>query len=457
MRRALLVLLALSFLGLSGCATRGISHVDGRIEVRFWHSMGGANLEAAERMVNGFNESQDKYQVVHIYQGDYAQSLKKLVSSFGTSAMPTMIQLDDIEVQFMIDSRAVTPVQKFIDREQQGADVAHGYPPPFDLSDFEPRALAYYTVDGILYSMPFNLAGPILYYNKGVFEDAGLDPNRPPTTFDEVREYSEKVLVKKPDGSIERNGIALAISTWHFEQMLAKQGALYANNGNGREGRATGVAFDSPEGREILSWWQEMVRSGLATNVGRDSLQALVSVLSGKSAMTIGSTGSIRAVLVAIGPENAARFGAGPLPAPYSSEGGIVLGGASVWIMSDRPEAEQEGAWEFLKYATRPDIQAQWHFDTGYFPVRVSAWDMEPAASLHKDFPQFTVARNQLLESPINSITDGAVIGPFTQVRDTIEEAFEQVLVGGKTPEEALESAREEADRAIERYNRSIE
>ncbi len=453
MSRALLASFVLLSCVLSGCAARGLTYVDGRIEVRFWHSMGGANLDAAEKMVSGFNASQEKYRVVHIYQGDYPQSLKKLVSSFGTSAMPTMIQLDDIEVQFMVDSHAVTPVQKFIDRELQGADVAHGYPPPFDLSDFEPRALAYYTVDGILYSMPFNLSGPILYYNKSVFEQAGLDPGKPPTTFDEIRQYSEKLRAKNPDGY----GIALSINPWFFEQMLAKQGALYANSGNGREGRATGVAFDSPEGREILTWWQDMVDSHLAKNYGRDSLQALVSVLSGESAMTIGSTGSLRGVLVAIGPENAARFGAGPLPAPYSPEGGIVLGGASIWIMSGRPEAEQEGAWEFLKYATRPDIQAQWHVDTGHFPVRVSAWDIEPAASLHKDFPQFTVARDQVMESPVNSATEGAVIGPFTQVRDTIEKAFEQVLVGGKTPEEALDSAREEADRAIERYNRSIE
>ena len=134
----------------------------------------------------------------------------------------------------------------------------------------------------------------------------------------------------------------------------------------------------------------------------------------------------------------------------------MVLGGAAMWIMSDRPDIEQRGAWEFLKYATQPQVQAQWHFDTGYFPVRVSSWDMEPAASLHRDFPQFTVARDQVLRSPSNKITAGAVIGPFTQVRETISEAFERVLVGGETPEEALDRARSESNRAIDRYNRSV-
>ncbi len=94
---------------------------------------------------------------------------------------------------------------------------------------------------------------------------------------------------------------------------------------------------------------------------------------------------------------------------------------------------------------------------TGYFPIRTSAWDMEPAASLHRDFPQFAVARDQVLRSPRNTVTSGAVIGPFTQVREGIMDAFEEVLVGGKTPQEALRRAADRANRAIERYNRGVE
>lgn len=427
------------------CETRGLTYVDGRIEVRFWHSMSGTNGQAIDKMADDFNESQDQYHVEPIYQGGYPQSLKKLVSSFGTSSMPTMVQLDDIEVQFMIDSLAVTPVQQFIEIET------------FDLSDYDPRALAYYTVDDMLYAMPFNLSGPVLYYDKRAFEEAGLDPEKPPRTLDDVRAYSERLLTRNDDGSIKRNGISLAINAWYFEQMLAKQGALYANNENGRGDRATAVSFDSPAGREILAWWQEMVHEGLATNMGRDALQAMLNVLTGKSAMTIASTGSLQSVLIAIGPENAARFGVGALPAPASPQGGIVLGGAAVWIMNDRPTEEQQGAWEFLKYATQPSVQALWHVRTGYFPVRLSSWNMGRAAKLHKDYPQFTVARQQVLDSPLNNVTAGAVLGPFTQVRESVELAFEQVLVGGETPDEAMERARDESNRAIERYNRSVE
>jgi len=440
-----LALVAASLAVLS-CGGGGPRTVDGRTEVVFWHSMGGVNGDALERMADGFNGSQDRYQVRPIFQGSFADSLKKLVSSFGTRSMPALIQLDDIQLRFMVDSEATVPIEDFIERDEGAVDLA----------DFEPRALAYYSLDGRLRAMPFNLSGPILYYDKDAFREAGLDPERAPATFDEVRAYSERLLKRDAGGGITRNGIALNISAWYFEQMLAKQGALYANNGNGRQALATAVVFDGTEGETILTWWKDMVDSGLATNVGQAGLQALLSVLSGKSAMAIESTAAMRSILLALGPD-AARLGTGSLPAPSSPDGGIVMGGAAAWILSERPEIEQLGAWEFLKYATRPDVQAQWHVDTGYFPVRLSSWDMEPAATLHRHIPQFTAARAQFINSPINLATAGAVIGPFTQVRESVVEALEQVLVGDKEPREAIEDAAADANRAIERYNRSVE
>src|SRR3972149_1778367 len=104
----------------------------------------------------------------------------------------------------------------------------------YDLSDFDPKALSYYQLDGKLYSMPFNLAGPILLYDKQDFADAGLDPDEPPATFDDVRAAAEKLVKRDADGNVTHYGISLQISAWFFEQMLAKQGAFYVNNENGR-------------------------------------------------------------------------------------------------------------------------------------------------------------------------------------------------------------------------------
>ncbi len=329
MRRLALLIIMVASLAFGSCADKGVHYVGGRVEVRFWHSMTGVNSNALQKMVDGFNESQNDWKVVPIYQGGYPDSLKKLVASFGTGAMPAMIQLDDIETRFMVDSDATVPPQDFIDRDNVAAGVSQGYAPPIDLTDFEPRALQYYTLDGKLRAMPFNLSGLVLYYDKEAFKAAGLDPEKPPATLEELRADSEKLLTRDGSGTITKNGIALSIDAWKFEQMLAKQGALYANNGNGRDGLATKVAFDGPEGQAILGWWQDMVKSGLGTNVGLQGLQAFLSIITGKSAMAIESTASMRTVLSALGPASA-RFGAAPMPSLASTnEGGIVLGGAA--------------------------------------------------------------------------------------------------------------------------------
>jgi sn-glycerol 3-phosphate transport system substrate-binding protein len=447
MRRLAPILLAILVLTLSGCQSHGVRYSDGRIEIRLWHSMGGVNGDALKKTVDGFNESQETYKVTAIFQGGYPDSVKKLVSSFGTSSMPALIQLADFETRFMLDSHATVPAQDFIDADPAAAP---------NLADFEPRATGYYSLDGRLLAMPFNLSGPVLYYSKEAFRDAGLDPDRPPLTLDDVRADSEKLMTRDSGGAVTRNGIALNIDAWFFEEMLAKGGALYADNGNGRDAPATKVQFDIDGGEAILQWWQEMVQSGLATNVGREGLQALLAVLSGKSGMAIASTASMRAILMAIGPA-ADQLGVGPLPGPASPAGGMIVGGAAMWILKDRPPEEQGGAWEFLTYATGAQVQAEWSYDTGYFPLRLSSWDMEPAASLHEQFPQFTIAHDQVAASPKNAATAGALIGPFAQVREFIENAFEEVLVGGKTPREAIQGAASDANRAIERYNRSLE
>ncbi len=416
-----------------------------RIMVTLWHAMPNPPGAVLQRMVDEFNQSQTQYQAELIFQGGYTESLNKLISSVGSGNIPSIIQLSDASSQIMIDSDAITPIQQFIDEE--------GY----DLSDFEPKALSYYRVAGTLYSMPFNLAGPILYYDRQAFEEAGLDPDRPPRTLEEVREYSERLVQRNEQGEVTRHGIALQISAWFFEQMLAKQGGLYVNNGNGRDGRATEAIFDSEGGTEIIEWWDQMVDDGLAYNAGRDSLSAMLKLASGEATMAIASTAALRAVIavLALAGGDPHRYDTGPMPGPEGAGGGIVLGGAAFWILSDRPEVEQRGAWEFIKFAASPEQQARWHADTGYFPNRLSAYDLPPAVQAREEFPQFETAIQQLRAAPDTRATEGALLGPFNGVRDRVARAFEQVLAGGADPAQELKAAAEEATEIIREYNRT--
>lgn len=446
---AVLLLLLLAALLLASCdggddsdGVRGTP--GGPITVEFWHSQQSPNEQAVQRIVDEFNASQSQYRVEAIFQGSYSESLNKLIASLPSGNIPALIQTADVSTQIMIDGGLTTPIQEFVDEE--------GY----DLSDFDPKALAYYTVGDTLRAMPFNPSGPILIYDRQLFEDAGLDPDQPPRTFDEVRSFSEQLVRRNDQGEVTRYGIALQVSPSLFEQMLAKQNALYVNNGNGREGRATEAVFDSEEGKRIIQWWDEMVDEGLARSFAgtQSDLDALLALARRQAVMAIGSTavlGAAVATLTEFGiPTD--RFGTGFLPAP-ANDGGIIVGGGALWVVNERPEEEQRGAWEFLKFAMTPEQQAQWHADTGYFPARLSAYDLPPAVQVQDEFPQFATAVEQLRASPDTPATRGALVGPFNDVRDRVAEAFEQVLLGGADPVQELEAAADDATKIIEDYN----
>jgi sn-glycerol 3-phosphate transport system substrate-binding protein len=205
-----------------------------------------------------------------------------------------------------------------------------------------------------------------------------------------------------------------------------------------------------------LRWYKDMVDSGLAYYAGRQGFDAMLSVAQGRSAMAIESTAALSGAVayLSISGEDPSQLGTGPIPAP-AGPGGIVLGGASVWILGRQSSEKQRAAWEFIKFANSPEQQAQWHAATGYFPTRLSAYDLPPAVQRRKDFPQFETAVDQLRASPDTPATDGALVGPFKSVRDRVTRAFEQVLSGGGDPDKELEAAAKDATSMMEEYNRT--
>jgi sn-glycerol 3-phosphate transport system substrate-binding protein len=153
--------------------------------------------------------------------------MAKLVASLGREDLPNIASLAEIHTQRLIDSAAITPVQQFIDQED------------YDLSALNKHAVRYYTVDDQLWAMPFEISVSMLFYNKVTFREVGLDPEKPPTNLDEVRQVSEKMLKRDANGNITRSGIALDIVGWYLITPLAEHDDLYANNENGRTARAT--------------------------------------------------------------------------------------------------------------------------------------------------------------------------------------------------------------------------
>ena len=420
----------------------------GPVAITFWHNLTASNLDTIDRLVSRFNSSQDQVRVSLVYQGNYDDILNKLLASFGTGDVPALVVEGEITTRLMMDSGETVPVQRFVDEDD------------YDLSDFEPRAIQYYTVEGDLQCIPLNVSVNLLYYNKVPFREAGLDPERPPGTLDELRDVSQRLLVRDASGNVTRAGIALEIGPWYVENLLVMHGDLYADNANGREAPATKVLFNNESMRQFFRWWRDMIGDGLAINVGRNPKgpEHFLAVAAGRATMAIGSSGALRSIFDVLqgGQVQGVELGVGPMPALAGSIAGPPPGDGCVWMLGSRPKEEQEAAWTFLKWLLEPEQQAEWFAGSGFLAIRRSAYDLPAAQEAMEKYPGFRVAVEGLEKGPTEPETLGPVIGAFPQVREAIAVAAEQMILDSKDPEQALADAAAEADRAISEYNQRV-
>ncbi|MBU7316395.1 ABC transporter substrate-binding protein [Paenibacillus oleatilyticus] len=407
------------------------------VKVVWWHSMSGELGKAVDKLVADFNASQKNVVVEAVFQGTYDESLNKMKASMDSKSGPALIQVYEIGSRFMIDSKAITPMQKFIDADK------------YDVSQLEENILNYYTVDGKLNSMPFNTSNPILYYNKDMFKAAGLDPEKPPVTYEEIAEAAKKLT---KDGIA---GASFAIYGWFMEQFFANQGAELLNNGNGRTSPATESLLGSDAGVNTMTWWKQMIDDKTMLNLGRKTDDTKKAFAAGQVAMTLDSTASLRGIVSAA--EGKFQVGTAFLPKPKDAkDGGVIVGGASLYILNNRSEAEQKGAWEFIKFLADPKQQAYWHVNTGYFPITKKAYDEQLVKENLTKYPQFKTAVDQLHQTKANKATQGAVMGVFPEARQLTEGAIEEVLNGKKSPKEALDDAAKEISSKLAQYNKTV-
>jgi sn-glycerol 3-phosphate transport system substrate-binding protein len=411
--------------------------------ITWWHAMTGVNGDALNKIVDGFNKSQSNIKVTPVFQGTYDDLLSKLNTALASNAAPALVQVYDIGQAYMRDSGAIVPMQAFIDRDK------------FDTSDFEPAVINYYKYQDKLQSMPFNASSAILLFNVDAFKAAGLDPAKPPLTLSEITDAAKKLTKKDASGQTTQYGFGPSIYGWLFEQLMATSGALYADNGNGRDNRATKAVYNSAEGKAILDWWKAGVDGGYFYNPGQDNAGATNAFNAGKTAMYIESTATIRGSINAIAGKFQLGTGLYPRPDSKPATGGNIIGGASLYIMKSRPAEEQQAAWEFVKYAMTPAVQAQWQSDTGYFPIVKKAYDEGPSKDWSTKYPQFLTAINEIRNSPQNRSTNGAVLGVMPQARARTQKMIESVLLGQATTQAALDAAVTDMNDQIDKYNKA--
>ena len=428
------------------CPLPALQQATTPVNITYWHAMTRANEEELARLTAQFNAQQQKVHVTLSAAPSYPDNFTRFKGGLATGNLPDLMQSDDTSTQAMIDAHAALPMASCIAADHATTD------------DLVPRVVSYYTVQNVLWGMPFNDSNPVLYYDKALFTKAGLDPNNPPRTLEEVKAASEKIV----QSHAAEFGIALKDDSWLIEHWLAKAAHTIVNNGNGRTARATKVTFDDPTGVSLFQWIDDMTRAKLLLNTGTSDFNHYLAVGNSRAAMTIDSSAALGTIsqLFAAGQYKRVQLGVGPMPGPASPDGGVLVGGAANYIVSRSAPAKQAAAYMFAKYLASPQVQAEWAAATGYVPVSKSAVTLEPLAGKYAQSPEYKVAYDELLAPPLNEATAGPVLGAYGAkgegMRGAIIDAIAKVTDGSATPQQAVDQAAAAANAAIAEYNSRV-
>ena len=379
----------------------------GKTKIVFWHAMGGRNQEALNKLITAFNASQDKIEAEGQYQGNYDDAISKLRAT-PKGAGPDVMQLYDIGTRWAIDSGTALKMQDFINRDK------------YDISDYEPNILAYYTLDGELYSMPFNCSSPVIVYNKEALAQAGLDPQTAFMTMDDCLSAGQAMKA----AGLEAGG-SFTNYSWVFEQLVSIQDKELLDNGNGRKSRAARVIAKDAL-LTIFTKLRTIVQDPSNKNFGKGTAESKNQFATGTVGYIIDSCSIYADISAAAGNKFSVGFAPVPKVNPGDS-GGVSVGGGSLWLMDNGDSKRADAAWEFIKFVTGAQQQAEWSIGTGYLPIRKSAVDLP----FYQDYinntnPELIIAIQALRNSKPSCA--GSVMGVFPKARVIIENEVEAMV-----------------------------
>lgn len=410
------------------------------VSIEFWHTFGDElRFDWIQARADAYNEANPGTEVVPVYKGVSDETLQAAVLAARQDQAPALVQVDGVSSQLALDSGIFQSV----------SDVSD-----VDLSDYIEPVISYYTVGGKVNSVPFNSSSPVLYFNRDLMTEAGLDPEKPPTTFGEVLETCATF------GAAELGVTCVALTpySWLFEEWMSQQNAELLNNGNGRDARATASNIDSEAGRKIFQFYKDLNDLGYLTNTGTlaDTTGTNAIFSERQALMTINSTAGLGNLLAAA-EENGFDMGVGVMPIPDGTKrNGVSIGGASVWVAASVPAPEAEAALDFALFLTNTENMASWHEVTGYYPVRTSSVDLLRERGWFEGNPLQVVAFDQLLSTEPNVANAGPLTGASIEMRTLIEQNLQKVL-SGQDVAEVARTAKEQVDAALSDYNQNFE
>ncbi|HEN8203814.1 sn-glycerol-3-phosphate ABC transporter substrate-binding protein UgpB [Proteus mirabilis] len=411
-----------------------------KTEIEWWHAMGGALGQKVNQIASDFNASQSEYVIKPVYKGTYPETMTSAVAAFRAKNQPAIVQVFEVGTASMMGAKkAVFPVYQLMEKTNE----------PFDPNSYLSTVTAYYTTnDGKMISLPFNSSTPVLYYNKALFKQAGIE--QPPKTWKEMRAVSQKLL----DAGV-KCGFTTTWQSWtQIENFGARNNLPIATKNNGFDGADTSFLFNQAPFVAHIQRMADWSKSGIFKYGGRQS-DAMPLFYTQECAMVMESSAGFAGIK-----ENMKGVDIGVSQLPYddtlvAKPANSIIGGASLWVMAGRPDAEYNGVAKFFTYLSSPEVQADWHQATGYLPVTKAAYALTQQQGFYQQNPGADTAILQMTTSDSTANSKGLRFGNFLQTREIVDEELEKVWSGKQSAQAALDNAVKRGNEQLRRFERT--
>ncbi len=406
----------------------GTARADLELTMNFPVAVGGPITAIIDEYARDYSARTEGVTVTPIYTGSYLDTITRTITQFRGGNPPDMAVLLSVDTFTLYDEDMIVAITELATTDEEEAW----------LESFYPAFLENGAIDGEIWGVPFQRSTPVLYWNREAFAAAELDPDVPPSTWEEQVEFARALTVRDAAGNVTQYGIQIPSSGfpyWLF-QGLTTQNDVILMNGAGNE-----VNFADPRVVEALEYLISLSSEHGVMAPGiiewgttpQDFFQ-------GRTAMMWTTTGNLTNVRAN------APFDFGVAMLPANVRRGAPTGGGNLFILRSTPEREQ-ASLDFVRWLTSPELQADWGIQTGYVATSPAAWETEAMQAYVADFPQAAVARDQLEHAVAELSTH-----ENQRVTRVFNDALQAAITGQKTAEQALADAQTEAMRILAPY-----
>jgi sn-glycerol 3-phosphate transport system substrate-binding protein len=403
------------------------------VEISFYYpiAVGGPITKFVDGLTADFEKENPGIKVKAIYSGSYTDTLTKALTAAKSNDAPTMAVLLSTDMYTLIDEDAIVPFDPMIKTPEDQAW----------LKGFYPAFMANSQTGGKTWGIPFQRSTIVLYYNKELFKEAGLDPNKPPSNWKEMAEYGQKLTKRDASGKVTQWGVQIpstGFPYWLFQALTTENDVMLMN------AAGTETYYDKPGVVEALQYWVDLTSKFKSHPEGIvDWGTTPKDFFERKVAMVWTTTGNLSNV------KNNAKFDFGVAMLPANKRRGSPTGGGNFFMFKQAKPEQQAAAFKFVQWITSPARAAQWGIDTGYVAVRPDAWETPVMKKYVADFPPAAVARDQLQYAVAELSTHDN-----QRVTKALNDGLQAALTGTKPAGQALSDAQREADRLLRPYRK---